>query len=279
MATRTESKVITLVFALAILIYESFLQPGVAFASVERLPLIRARNELRVCIWPDYFAISYRNPRNNELEGIDIDMARALADHLRVSLRFVETNFAEFMDRIDAGDCDIAMMAVGIIPSRRERVAFSRPYLASAVYGVTTRDNPRINRFEDIDQPDVTVAVAAGTLMEPLMRRSLRQAELMVVSPPRTREAEVESGRADIFMSDYPYTRRMLLMLDWVRIIAPPPHFGETAYAYALPRGDDAWLAEVNAFLAAVQKDGRMAQAAARHVLSEILLETAEPGH
>ncbi len=42
-----------------------------------RIAIIRSRGELAVCIWPEYFAITYRNPRNSELEGID--MARALA--------------------------------------------------------------------------------------------------------------------------------------------------------------------------------------------------------
>jgi ABC-type amino acid transport substrate-binding protein len=247
---------------------EAFPQP----APRDVLGAARARRELAVCMWPDYFAISYRNPRNSELEWIDIDMARALAARLGLGLRFVETSFAAFLDRLEAGDCDIAMMAVGITPARAERVAFSKPYLASAVYGVTTRENVRVRSFADIDRPGVTVAVAAGTVMEPLMRNTLRNAELVVVRPPRTREAEVEAGRADVFMSDFPYTRRMLLMHDWARVIDPPAGFGETLYAYAVPKGDPAWLAEVNNFLNAVRADGSLARAAARHGLGPILL-------
>lgn len=249
------------------MVFEAFPQPA-----RDTLAALRARRELAACIWPDYFAISYRNPRNSELEGIDIDMARALAGRLGVGLRFVETNFGEFMDRIAAGDCDIAMMAVGVTPARAERVAFSKPYLASAVYGVTTRENARVRVFADIDRPGVTVAVAAGTIMEPLMRETLRQAELLVVRAPRTREAELQAGRADVFMSDYPYTRRMLLMHDWARVIEPPAGFGETLYAYAVAKGDPAWLAEVNAFLAAAKADGTLARAAGRHGLGAILL-------
>lgn len=238
----------------------------------DRLAIIRARGQLQVCIWPDYFAISYRNPRSGMLEGIEIDMARALAARLGLGLRFVETNFAAFMDRLEGGDCDIAMMAVGVLPARQARVDFSRPTLASAVYGVTSRDSTRVTRWTDIDRPGVVVAVAAGTLMEPLMRQTLRQAELLVVYPPNTREAEVQAGRADLFMSDFPYTRRMLLMHDWARIIEPPDRFGETAYAYALPKGEPAWLAEVDAFIAAAKADGTLAAAAARHGLTPILV-------
>jgi ABC-type amino acid transport substrate-binding protein len=246
--------------------------PAAAASLPPRLDVIRARGELRVCIWPDYFAISFRNPRNSELEGIDIDLARALAARLSVRLAFVETNFASFMDRIEAGDCDIAMMGVGITAARGQRVAFSRPYLASPVYAVTTRNNPRIRGWADIDTPGTVVAVAAGTVMEPLMSRTLRRAELLVVAPPRSREAEIQAGRADVFMSDFPYTRRMLLMHDWARVIEPPDRFGETLYAWALPMNDPAWLGEVNSFVGAVRADGTLARAAARHGLTPILI-------
>src|SRR4051812_27679480 len=96
-------------------------------AAQDRLSAIRARGQLQVCMWPEYFAISYRNPRNGELEGIDIDMARALAARLGLGLRFVETNFGEFLDRLEGGDCDVAMMAVGGVPARQGRGGFSRP--------------------------------------------------------------------------------------------------------------------------------------------------------
>lgn len=227
---------------------------------------------MRVCIWPDYFAISYRSPRNGQLEGIDIDLAQDFARRLGVRLTFVETNFRDFMDRLDQRACDIAMFGVGITPQRAARVAFSEPTLASAVHAVTTRDNRIIRDWADLDRPGNAIAVAAGTFMEPLMRQTLRHATLEVVAPPRTREAELQAGRVDAFMSDFPYTRRMMLMHDWARVIDPPDRFGETRYAYAVRLDDAAWLAQVNAFVAAVKADGTLEQAAARHGLSPIVL-------
>lgn len=246
--------------------------PIVRQEAPDRLSLIRARGELNVCIWPEYFAISFRNPRNGELEGLDIDLARALATRLSVRLNFLETNFAEFMDRIEDATCDIAMMGVGITPARAARVAFSKPYMASSVYAVTTRTNTRIVTWRDIDMPGNVVAVAAGTVMEPLMRETLRNAELMVVRQPRTRESEILAGRADVFMSDFPYTRRMVLMHDWARVIDPPGRFGETLYAYAVPRNDPVWLSEVNTFLERMRVDSTLARSAQRHGLTPILL-------
>jgi ABC-type amino acid transport substrate-binding protein len=241
-------------------------------APAGRAAAVQARGELRVCIWPEYFSITWRNPRNDELTGIDIDLARDLARRLGVKPVFVETNFRDVMDRIEDGRCDVAMFGIGVTPARAARMDFARPYLSSAVYAVTTQDNQTVRRWEDIDQPGNAVAVASGTFMEPLMRRTLRHATLVSVAPPHTREAELQSGRVDVFMSDFPYTRRIVTTQEWVRIIEPPVGFGETRYAHAVAKGDPAWLAVVDDFVAAARSDGTLARAAERHGLTPILL-------
>ena len=247
--------------------------PALAEEAPSREAKIRQAGTLRVCIWPDYFAISYRNPRTDQLEGIDIELAKALASDLGVQPTFVETSFVKFMDELEADRCDVAMFAVGITPARQKRVAFTAPYLQSGVLAVTTKAQQRIARWDDIDRKGNVVAVQAGTFMEPLMRDQLKQATLMVVTPPATRETEIESGRADVFISDYPYTRRMVRTHDWARIIAPETPVGPTDYAYAVKPGAAAWLARVDAFVAAIKADGRLRKAAEQNDLGPIVVK------
>ncbi|WP_421995855.1 substrate-binding periplasmic protein [Reyranella sp.] len=232
---------------------------------------IRAAGQLRVCIWPAYFAISYRDPKTGQLEGLDIDMAKALAADLGVRPAFVDSTFATFMDDLEADRCDIAMFGVGITERRRQRVAFSTPTLRSGLYAVTTKAQTRIRTWNDIDQRGNVVAVQDGTFMEPLMRNALKKATITVVAPPRTREAEIESGRADVFISDFPYTRLVVRTHDWVQVIEPSDMIAPTDYAYAMKPGDAAWLARVDAFVAAAKADGRLAKAADRFGLTPIL--------
>lgn len=246
--------------------------PATPRAEPTRLARVQAAGELRVCIWPQYFAISFRNPRTGRLEGIDITLAEAAAEVLGVRVRWVETSFAGFMDKLAQDRCDVAAFGIGITEARAARVDFTAPHLASAVYAVTTRTNARIRSWADIDRPGHVVAVAAGTVMEPLMRESLRAAELLVVRPPHTREAEVESGRADVFMSDFPYTRRMVTMHAWARVIEPPAGFGATRYAWAVPKGEAEWRDRLDAILAGLRADGRLEEAARAHGLEPILI-------
>jgi ABC-type amino acid transport substrate-binding protein len=235
------------------------------------LEQIRREGRLRVCMWPDYYGISYRNRRTGALQGLDVDLSQALASDLGVRLETVDTDFSRVIDDVAARRCDVAMMGVGVTAARAERVAFSLPYLRSDVYAITTRGNRTVRTWEDLDRPGRVIVVQKGTLMEPLMARVLKQAELRVLSRPGEREQEVASGRADAFITDYPYSRRMLATTDWARLIAPDRVVQLTDYAYALPQGEPAWLERVNAFVRAIRQDGRLEQAARRHELLPIV--------
>ena len=235
------------------------------------LDRIQARGTVKVCIWPDYYGISWRNPRTLLLTGIDIELSAELSRDLKVKLDYVESSFPKLIEDLTGDRCDIAMHAVAVLPARAEKLKFSQAYLQSDIYGVTTRSH-RIKTWDDIDKPGMQVAVQAGTFMEPVMAAALKQAKLVVVQPPLTREQELEAGRVDVFMTDYPYSRRLLDNADWARLVSPSKPFHQLPYAYAVKPGDDAWLQRVDEFVAAIKRDGRLEAAAKRHGLAEILV-------
>lgn len=248
---------------------------GAALAQAQtpsRLERVPAADTLRVCIWPDYYGITYRNPRTQQLAGIDIDLAQEFAKELGVGVAFVDSSFATLIQDVGGGRCDVAMFAVGVTPARAEKLRFTRPYLQSDIYAITTRTNRRIRDWDDIDKPGVVVAVARGTLHEPVMREKLKSATLAVLDTPFAREREVEAGRADVFMSDYPYSQRMLRSSDWARLVAPHGVYHLTPYAYAVAPGDERWLARLDRFVADIKRDGRLLAAAKRHRLEAIAI-------
>lgn len=237
-----------------------------------RLERIAAAGALRICIWPDYYGITFRNPKTLELSGIDIDLARELAKDLGVQAQFVDSSFARLIDDVTNNRCDIAMFAIGVTPERAEKLRFTRSYLRSDIYAITTYSNRRIKSWEDIDRPGVVVAVARGTYHEPVMRRKLSAASLQVLDTSHAREQEVESGRADVFMTDFPYSRRMLDNVDWARLVSSPKPYHLTPYAYAVAPGDEVWFQRVDRFVAEIRQDGRLLAAAQRYQLDPIVV-------
>lgn len=237
-----------------------------------RLERITAAGVLRVCIWPDYYGVTFRNPRSGELSGMDEMLSRAFAKDLGVRPVYVDTSFTGFIDELLADRCDVAMFGVGILPERATRIRFTRPYLRSDIWAVTTRNHPSIRGWDDIDKPGHVVAVQAGTFMEPVMRAQLRNAELLSVRLPATRERELQAGRADVFLTDYAYSRRVLDNADWARVMPPARPIHPVSYAYAVAPGDDAWLARVDRFVADIQRDGRLVEAARAFRLEPIVV-------
>jgi len=233
---------------------------------------VKAAATVRVCIWPDYYGITYRHPRTRQLVGIDADLAAEFGRDLKVAVQTVDSSFPTLVDDLRSDRCDVAMFAIGMLPQRMAQLRFSRPYLRSDIYAVTTRSNRAVRSWADIDRPGVQVAVQAGTFMEPVMAAALKQASLVSIKPPATRERELEAGRVDVFMTDYPYSRRLLDNADWAMLVSPPTPFHVLPYAYAVKPGDDAWLAAVDQFVARIQGDGRLLAAARRHGLEAIVV-------
>lgn len=240
--------------------------------TTSQLDRILADKTLRVCVWPDYFGISYRDPKNRQLTGIDVDLAKGLARDLGVGLEFIDSSFARLIPDVLENRCDIAMFAIGITPQRQEKLRFTQPHLASDIFAITSQSNRRIKTWADIDKPGVVVAVAKGTLHEPVMRDKLKAATLKVFDTPQAREQEVESGRADVFMTDYPFSRRMLKTTDWARVVKPDGVYHITPYAWAMRPGDDRWHGRVEQYLLQARRNGELKAAAERHDLLPIAL-------
>ncbi len=243
-----------------------------AAAQTNRLDKVLQSKELRACIWPQYYSITYRNPKTRELSGIDIALTQELAKELGVKVRYIDSNFSQLFESLEQDRCDVASHAIGITADRLNRLQFSQAYLKSGLFAVTQKNREGLQSWDSLDQPGRIIAVAAGTLMEGVMSQSLKKARLVRVQAPGTREQEVLSGRADAFMTDYPYSLRMIELTDWAAVIPAPSYMPSTEYAYAFAKGDNSLLLRVDGFLSSVKKDGRLLQFAKQHNLDPIVV-------
>ncbi len=245
--------------------------PALAQPKESHLNRVVKSQKLRVCIWPEYYAISYKNPKTGQLEGIDIDIAKQLAGELKAQLEFVESSFQAFIADLQTDKCDIGMFGIGATLSRAQAVEFSEPYLVTSIYGVTKKNHPKIKSWNDMDQDGIVVATQLGSYVDTFMKTYLKKAKVLSVQPPATREGEVASGRADILMTDYPVAKKLEATQDWAKVINPTEPLAVTPYAYAVAPGDQVWLNYINLFLNTIKRDGRLVGAARKNGLEAIV--------
>jgi ABC-type amino acid transport substrate-binding protein len=91
---------------------------------------ITARGELVVAV-PSFDAPPFFFRRNGELEGVDIELARGLAEALSVKARFDRrgATFNAALERVASGAADVAICKLSRTLARAARVRFSEPYL------------------------------------------------------------------------------------------------------------------------------------------------------
>ncbi len=248
-----------------------FILVSIVYGQNDKLDTIITSNKLKVCIWPAYYGISYLDQRTQKLVGIDSDLAQELAKDLKVNLEFVPSSFATLIQDVTSEKCDIAMFAIGNTESRRAKMRFTTAHLASDIYAVTTKTNKKITSWEDIDKKGIVVTVAKGTYHEPVMKKKLKHAKLLVVNSYKAREQSVQSGRADVFMTDYPFGKRMLATTNWAKLIIPPTTYHMTPYAWATSYGNDKFYKRVEQFIVDIKKDGRLLKISKENGLEPIV--------
>jgi ABC-type amino acid transport substrate-binding protein len=274
-AGRTKAQLLGVELGQVLGLFVTVLLAGTVQATAQQkeshLDRVVKAQKLRVCIWPEYYAISYKNPRTGQLEGIDIDIAKELAGELKAQLEFVESGFQAFIADLQADKCDIGMFGVGATLTRARAVEFSEPYLITSIYGVTKKDHPKIKSWNDMDQDGIVVAAQLGSYVDTFMKTYLKKAKVLSVQPPGTREGEVAAGRADILMTDYPVAKKLEATQDWAKIINPVEPLAVTPYAYVVAPGDQIWLNYINLFVKTIKRDGRLLNAAKKNGLEPIV--------
>lgn len=87
---------------------------------------------------------------SGELVGYDVEVAKALAEKLGVTVKFVEGEWDGLLAGLDDGRYDIMVNGVGITPSRQEKYDFSTPYAYNRTAVIVRGDYDEIHSMEDL---------------------------------------------------------------------------------------------------------------------------------
>jgi polar amino acid transport system substrate-binding protein len=97
-----------------------------------------------------YPPMEYYDTDGKTLIGFDIDLAKALADMLGLQVRYIDTAWEGILPGLDTNRYDIAIN-ITILPERKNKYNFTRPYIDSSIVIVVRKDsNFIIKKPEDI---------------------------------------------------------------------------------------------------------------------------------
>ena len=118
------------------------------------------RGVLRVGVKNAVVGFGYEDPLTGEYSGMEIELAKALAERLGVDVEFTAVTAATRTELLDSGDIDCVLATFTITDERKESWDFTTPYYTDYV-SVLVEDSKGIKGLSDL--ADATVGVSSGS--------------------------------------------------------------------------------------------------------------------
>jgi len=230
------------------------------------LPIQRVlkSGELRVGTSADSPPLTMHD-REGKLMGFEVDLAQALADDMKVKVRFVEMPFAELIPALERGDIDLAVAGMTITPERNARIAFAGPYYVSGnTLLVRTAELADAADPGKLDDPKLSFAVLDGSTSAAFVREHMPKAKLVAVRDNDAGVKALLAGEVDGVVSD-------LLVCTIARWRHPDADlhlryepFTAEPLGLALPPDSILFLNLVTNYLRTLEETGELAQLKAK---------------
>lgn len=203
-------KIIALI--LAILMLACCTACGSAKAPADRLEKIKAQGYIQLATEPYFAPYEFIDPSlsgDAQYVGLDIELAKAIAEKLGVELKIVPLDFTAVLAGIVDGKYDMAISAIAYSPVREESMALSEGYFLDNEdgYGFLTRaeDADKYKSIEDLK--DAVVITQSGSVQEGIYNDQVKPvtgADTKLVANMTDGYLAVAEGKADVCIVSVP---------------------------------------------------------------------------
>ncbi len=143
--------------------------------------------------------------KDGKIVGMEMDMARMMADDLGVKLTLKPIYFNDLIPALEAGQVDLVMSGMTITPARNVKVTFVGPYFASGKSILTKEENaPSLKNTEQMNKPDVVLAALKGSTSQLFVERLMPNAKLVLTDDYDQAVAMVLDGKVNAMVADFP---------------------------------------------------------------------------
>ena len=193
----------------------------------------------------------------NDIIGFEPDLIRALAKEAEINIRIINVEWAGLFGGLITNKFDMVISSVTVLEERKERMAFSEPYLKSGLALVVRRNQENINSFEDAKKNNFLIGAQIGTTAyfflekDPAIRKKGYQMYGHAV-------ADLINGEIDAVLGESTgtlfYKNKHKPLFEKIKMVGEI--MTNEHYAIVLRKEDTALLSQVNSALHKILKDG-----------------------
>lgn len=204
--------------------------------------------------FPPYEFIS-----GQQIVGIDVDIARAVADKLGKKLQIIDTKFDSVIGHVVTKKADLAASGITVTEERKRKVLFSVPYSRSAQVILVLKNSP-IKSAADLKKKK-RVGCQSGTTAYDYLRTHVITGKnsplLQQFDHGAVAVEAMKIGKLDaVVLDEEPAS--VLAKRNAEKVIALPEPLTSEEYAIALNKQDKKLCETVNSVILELQKSGEL---------------------
>ena len=164
-------------------------------ASARTLAEIIASKKLVVGVNPTLPPLGVFNAKN-EIDGVDVDIARAMAAKMGLALEIVQVGSPDRIPFVNSGKIDMVMGAMTWTPERAKVIDYTIP-VYTEVMGVLTTQKMGWKDWKELDDPKVRLVQVRGTTPVKFISEKLPKAQVLLLDNYPDAVRAIAQDRAD----------------------------------------------------------------------------------
>ena len=218
------------------------------------------RSENEIILATEAGFAPYEYYENDEIVGVDIDIAREIAKELNKDLIIKDIAFDSIIMEVKTGKSDFAAAGISYTQERARAVAFSNNYAISKQV-VVVKDNDTITNVDQIKNSKI--AVQLGSAADTYISENFKQANIIRQKKYLATIQDLLDGKVDCVVMDELPAKEILTQKEGLIIL--DESLVEDSYGIIVKKGNDDLLEVVNRVINRMQEDGSLKESILRH--------------
>lgn len=200
----------------------------------------------------DFPPFEFRN-EDNEVDGFDVDIAKAIAEALGKELVIEDMEFGGLTQALNSKRIDMAIAGMTITDKRKEEVNFSDPYHFAGQTVVVLEDEEEIQGVDDLEGK--IIAVQLGTTGDLEAHDRFPAENIRQYNKINEGFLDLANGRVEAIIIDVPVAERYIEIKGGCKTVGGV--FTEEYFGIAVSKENAELLEEINAVLADLKNSGK----------------------
>lgn len=199
----------------------------------------------------------------NDIVGIDVDIAQALAEELGVEFQIEDMAFEAIITAVDSGKADIGLAGLTVNEERLESVDFTDSYTTATQVIIVKEDSP-VNSPEELEGKKIGGQIGTTGI---IYAEDIEGANIERYSKGFEAVQALSQGKIDAVIIDVNPAKEFVAKTEGLKII--DKEFTTEEYAIAVKKGNTELKEKLNKALAKLKESGKLAEIEAKYIKAE----------